>query len=122
MLIGRLKKWYRYFLFCIMLLIMIMCILQLARETRLFSIIYILLIMSIVISANYSFIYFEKLTKILALLMIASGGMILLSTIIYLLTGAQFKISIEGNIIGLITFGNGFVLYKYFDRSIISTE
>lgn len=120
MLVVEFKnKWYRYFLFSALLLIMIMSTLQLVSKIRVFSIIHILLCISIVVAANFSANIFEILIKLWSVLLLFSGGMILLSTIFYLLSGALNKISVEGNILGVIYFAIGIVLYRYFEKSVI---
>ena len=96
-----------------------MSTLQLVSKIRVFSIIHILLCISIVVAANFSANIFEILIKLWSVLLLFSGGMILLSTIFYLLSGALNKISVEGNILGVIYFAIGIVLYRYFEKSVI---
>lgn len=51
-----------------------------------------------------------------------SGGMILLSSVLYLLSGSINKISIEGNMLGAIYFGVGFILYRYYPSSVFPVK
>lgn len=123
MLVVEFKnKWYSYLLFSTLLLIIIMSSIQLINQIRAFSIIHILLSISIVITANYSFRYFSLLVKLWAGLLMISGGMILLSSVLYLMSGTIDKISIEGNILGAIYFGVGFILYRYYPRSVLPVK
>lgn len=120
MLVVEFKnKWYRYGLFTSLLLVVIMSALQLINEMRIFSIVHILLGISIGAVSNYSYKYFRLLIKLCAVLLIFSGGMILLSTVFYLLSGALNKILVDGNILGAIYLVIGIVLYRYFERSVM---
>ena len=89
---------------------------------RVFSIIHIMISILIIILSKYSYMYFRLLIKLWAALLIFSGGMVLLSIVFYLLSGALNKISIEGNILSVINFVIGIILYRYFEKSVLPVK
>lgn len=116
--INIVKEWYKYLLFAALTYIFVMSILQLISEFRIFSFCHILLCIAIVVSMYISFRYFKIILKTWGSLLIISGGLIILSSLMYLLAGAIEKISLEGNAIGVINFLLGIFLYKYLEQSV----
>ena len=112
------KGWYGYFFFVAVAYIVIMSVFQLISEFRAFSAGHILLCLSMMFSMRLSFNCFRIILRAWAILLILSGGLILLSTLIYLLSGAPEKISLVGNALGAVNFAIGFVLNRYFEASV----
>lgn len=122
LVVGFISSRYKYILWLSLFFGIAMNILQLISKLRFFSIVHILICLLIIVFMRYTFKYFRLLLKGWALLLIFSGGMVLLSTILYLLSGAINKISIEGNLISLITMFLGFYLFRYFEKSVSPSE
>jgi hypothetical protein len=110
--------WYKYFLWGSLIYIVSLSSLDLTLRIRIFSIAYIVLCILIIAFSKHSYKYFRLLIKLWAVLLVFSGGMILISTIIYVLSGAAHKISADGNVLAVINLFMGIVLYKYFERSV----
>lgn len=108
----------KYILIFSLFLGIVMNTLQLINELRVFSIVHILMCLFIIIFLKLSYKYFRLLLKVWSVLLLVSGGFVLFSTVLYLLSGAINKISIEGNILSIISFLLGLYLFKYFEKSV----
>lgn len=120
--IKIISRWYKYFLFIAIAYIAVMSILQIVSEFRIFSVGHILLCVSIMFSMYLSFKYFKVILKLWGALLVLSGGLIMLSSIMYILTGSFEKISLMGNLLATINFVIGIILHKYFEGAVRPVE
>lgn len=112
------KNWYRYFLFGSIMYILMISAISAFIENRHFALVHIFACVGTVMASNYSYKIFRIFIKTWSVLLMLSGGLILLSTVMFMLSNSMQNASIEKNIIAVLSFAIGFVLFRYFDTSV----
>lgn len=113
---------YKSIFYIALIYIFSMSLLELLSGIRIFSILHLVMCLTIVVFMVTSYKYLKYSLKIWTILLMFSGGMVLLSTMFYLVSGTLDKISLLGNIFGAVNFIIGIVLHRYFEKSVLPVQ
>lgn len=103
---------YRIISFLSIFYVLILSILQVLNEARVFSYLHVICCLALLISFKYSSKYYIIILKVWCSLLFISGILILLSSILYLISGNGNKISYTGNLLALVFVFLAAVLFK----------
>ena len=103
---------YRIISFLSIFYVLILSILQVLNEARVFSYLHVICCLALLISFKYSSKYYIIILKVWCSLLFISGILILLSSILYLISGNGNKISYTGNLLALFFVLLAAVLFK----------